>query len=188
MSKTQRKQQRQQGTPQHAPPVTHLTLGPGPTVECGGKTWRLGFNTQDAKGRLEELFRSHVLREALKGKRALGGADGQEVYDTANDKVDGGHYLTFGDGWRRLLGTPAGSTLYLLSLLQHHHPDATADDARKLMVEEWEQTKAAMTAISPSFLAAVAVQMGASPDDAPGVATAIASRLASGEPDTATAS
>lgn len=191
MSKSQRKKQQAESEPRRAMPVTHMTLSPGPTIHCDGKVWRLGFNTQDAKGRLEELIRGHVVREALKTKRLLGGADGDEVYESRMDKVDCGHYRTFADGWRKILKTPTGSALFLLSLLQHHHPDATEDDARRLLMREHEQTEAAIVAISPDFFGAMAVQMGASPADAPAVAAAVAAELATAvtpEPATGSAS
>lgn len=159
-------------------PVTHTTLSPGPTVVLDGKTWRIGFNTQDAKARLEELMRSHVVREALKNKRAVGGPDGEELFAAKMKQVEGGHYLSFAEGWRDLLRTPVGGTLYLLSLLQEHHPDATESDARRLLVQESEQTTAALTAITPDFLAAAAVQMGVNPGDAPGLVAAVVADLA----------
>lgn len=181
---SKRKPQKQ---PRRAPAVRHMTLGPGPTIECGGKTWRLGFNTQDAKARLEELFRAHVMREAVKKKRALGGKEGQDAYDHDNDAVTDGEYDTFEKGWYRLLAKPAGSVMYLLSLLQEHHPDATAADARSLVVQEPEQTQAAVNAISPDFLCAAAVQNGMSRDDAPRFVAAVVRNLATLAAEQATA-
>lgn len=183
MSKTQRKKQRP------VPPMAHITLSPGPTVVLDGKVWRLGFNSQDAKSRLEELFRGHVVRDALMTKRAVGGPDGEEQFAAEMARVRGGHYAFFADGWRELLGTRAGNVLYLLSLLQEHHPDATEQDAMRLLVQENEQTVEALAAITPTFLSAAAVQMGMRPGDAPALVAAAVAELArmtpGAAPDTA---
>ena len=169
-----------------------MTLSPGPTIECDGKTWRLSFNTQDAKGRLEDLIRAHVVRDALKSKRALGGAEGDEAYRTATQPLEDGEYDTFGERWKALLSKPAGSLLFLLSLLQKNHPDATIEDARKLYIREQEQTESALFAISPDFFAAMSEQMGATPEEAVRVAADVASSLArlarAGKQDTDTPS
>ena len=165
---------KRQGVPRHVAGVTHMAAAPGPTVQCGGRAWRFGFNDQDAKARLEELIRAHVLRDAIANKKALGGADGAEAYQHTDTLLKQGHYLTFAKGWNEVLGSPVGGVLYPLSLLQHHHPDATEADVVRLLVEEPEQTEAAVRAISPSFWAAVATQKGASAADAATFAAAIA--------------
>lgn len=163
--------------PRHVAGVTHMVAGPGPAVEWAGKTWRFGFNHQDAKGRLEELIRAHVVRDALRTKRALGGAEGQEAYDLTDAKVKGGHYLTFARGWAEVLNSPAGVLLYTRSLLQEHHPDVTDDDVRRMLAEEPEQTEAAVAAVSPDFFKAVAVQMGETPETAETIAAELARTL-----------
>lgn len=170
--------------PRHVPGVQQVTATP-PTVECGGRTWRLGFNTQDAKGRLEELFRAHVVRDALKTKRLLGGEDGDEAYRETDKLVKQGHYRTFARGWLDLLNSPVGAVLYVLSLAQQFQPDATEDDVLRLMSEEPEQTQAAVESISPDFFRAAAIQVGADLAAADSVAAAVRSRgTATAEPGT----
>lgn len=154
-----------------APPLVHES--------ATGKVWRVGFNTQDAKGRLEQLVRSHVLRGALADRKALGGKEGEEVYDLARAKLDGGHYITFAPGWREVVDSISGGILYLQSLLQEHHPEATDADALRLLVNEQEQAQAAIVAISPDFFVAMAVQMGVRPEDSAGAAAAIVRGLPS---------
>lgn len=139
---------------------------PGPTVLCGGKTWRLGFNDQDAKGRLEELVRSHVLREALKDRDAIGGEEGEADYQKVKTQLRQGHFLTFEKGWLDLLNSPLGNVLFLLSLLQHNHPDATDADAFRLFREEPDQTQAAIEVVAPHFFREAAIQLGSKPDAA----------------------
>ena len=185
-----RKQKPKPRVPRRVAGLSHMVAGPGPSIECGGKVWRVGFNTQDAKGGLEELVRAHVLRNAIKNKRAIGGTEGQEIFDEAEKKILQGHYLAFEKGWQETLKSSAGTILYLLSLLREHHPDATEDDARKLLVQEREQSEAAILAVSPSFFSAMAVQNGVTKGDAAEVAASIARDLATApqEPATATAS
>lgn len=175
--------------PREVAGVTHMTASPGPTVvEAGGRVWRLGFNDQDAKARLEELIRGHVIRDALATKRAVGGPDGEAHYRDAASRVEGGEYLTFAPGWARLMGQPAGSLLFLLSLLQEHHPDATADDVRRLSVAEPEQCEAAVRAVAPDFFAAAALQMGLAPGAAAGLAAEMAAAIGGAAPATGSTS
>lgn len=172
------KRKRAEKVPRRVPGVAAM-VGTPPTIhEASGKVWRVGFNTQDAKGRLEEAIRSHIIRNALKAKRLLGGDEGEEVYDAAIEKIDGGHYLTFALGWRKTLRSDSGAILYLYSLLQEHHPDVTEVDAERLLRTESEQTHAAIRAISPDFWVAMAIQKGESPANAPALAAAIVSELA----------
>lgn len=170
---------KRQKVPRRVAPVQVMTNTP-PTVHCGGKVWRLGFNTQDAKGRLEELIRSHVVRNAAKDMRTLGGEDGERVWLMESKRVKQGYYATFAAGWSEMLNSPEGGLLYVQSLLQEHHPEATPDDAQRLLVDEPQQTEAAVTVISPDFFAAVAVQKGARPDDARAFGEAIAKQLRTG--------
>lgn len=160
--------------------VAHMTAGPGPTIleRSAGKEWRLGFDNPNAQGRLEELVRGHVLREALKNQDAVGGEAGRRLYDDAVAKLAGGHYWTYGEGWQALLKTPAGGVLYLLALLRRHHPEAAEADAIRLLAEEQQQSLAALDAISPSFWAAVALKPEAGPAARAEFAAAVAADIA----------
>lgn len=160
--------------------VTHMTAGPGPTIleRSAGKEWRLGFDNPNAQGRLEELIRGHVLREALKNQDAVGGEAGRRLYDDAVAKLAGGHYWTYGEGWQAILKTPAGGVLYLLALLRRHHPEAAEADAIRLLAEEQQQSLAALDAISPSFWAAVALKPEAGPAARAEFAAAVAADIA----------
>lgn len=162
--------------PRHVAGVQQVAATP-PTVHHDGRVWRLGFNTQDAKGRLEELFRSHVVRDAIKTKRLLGGADGDEHYRLTDTLLKQGYYKTFAKGWVELLNSPEGALLYVLSLLQEHHPDTTADEVAALLAAEPEQVEAAVLAVSPDFFEAVAVQMKATPGAAREFARTVAARM-----------
>ena len=71
-----------------------------------------------------------VFHHILKTKRLLGGPDGEEAYLLATRPLEEGEYDTFGERWKEFLAKPAGSVLFLLSLLQKEHPDATPETAR----------------------------------------------------------
>lgn len=142
-----------------APSVAQMRAGPAPTVkESGGKLWRLGWNNQDAKAALEMLITSELTRSAIKKMKALG-PDGAEYFELFQNRVDSGTYKTFAPGWRHVMAGLDASWLFLLSLLAEHHPDATPDDAKRLLAEEPEQVNAGVGVIAPDFFAAVAVQM-----------------------------
>lgn len=136
------------------PGVQQMLAHPGPAVPCGGRVWRLGFNTQDAKARLEELFRGHLLA----GARRLGDPDEARA---VRDDVLNGVYRTFQPGWLRTLNSPAGGDLFVLSLLQEHHPDATADDVLGLKAEAGDALEDALRVVVPDFFRALAAQWAA---------------------------
>lgn len=179
--------------PDRVPGAQFITGAPGPTIQTPGKVWRLGLNTQNAKGRLEELVRAQVVRDALRLKREVGGDEGEQVWQDTRDALAAGHYDTFEKGWFRILKSAVGNKLFLLSLLQKHHPEATEADALALMVGAREETEAALAVISPDFLLAVARQVaterGTSPEDAGAIATELlAQTTAAPAPPTASVS
>ncbi len=153
---------------QRAPTIQQMTGRVGPTVTVGSKVYRFGFNDQDAKARLEELIRSHVVREGLRMKRVLGGQDGEDHYTAVVDRLDAGYYGTLSPGWVKTLASETGTLLFVLSLLQEHHPQMTAEDARAVWVAEPEQCQAALRVIAPDFFRAVARQVAAEKGATPG--------------------
>lgn len=163
--------------PRRAPSAQYITMSPGPTIEADGATWRLGFNTQNAKGRLEELVRAQVVRDGLRLKRELPPEEGELLWQDTRDSLAAGHYDTFEKGWFRVLKSSVGNRLFLLSLLQKHHPNATEADALHLLTNHRDQVEAALAVVSPDFLHAVARQTaterGATPQDAEAVATGL---------------
>lgn len=164
-----------------APSAQYITGDPGPTITMGSKVWRLGFNTQNAKGRLEELIRTHVVRDALKLRGDIGGEAGEQYWQDARDALAAEHYHTFEKGWFRVLKSNVGNRLFLLSLLQKHHPDATEADALALLTQESEQTEQAMAVVSPTFICAaarqIAIERGAAEDKADAIAKTMTEML-----------
>ena len=66
--------------------------------------------------------------------------------------------------WAEVMAGPDGGTLFLLALLREHHPTLTAADARRVAAAEPERVGAALERVTPSFLAAVAREAGATAD------------------------
>lgn len=165
-----------------APPVAQITAGAGPTVTAAdGRVYRLGFNTQDAKARLESLVCDHVTLEAVRRKRRLGGADGDEAFAAVQALIDAGHYSTLERGWLTVLHSADGAILFPLALLQEHHPEMTAAQARELFAAEPEQVRAALGRVAPDFFHAVLVQVSRAKGLGPDRAAATA-RQVMGEP------
>lgn len=167
---------KQRASPQRRPAsVQQIVGGPGPTVDAVGKTWRLGFNDQNAKGALEELIRAHVIRRELPIKKALGPEEGQKYWENEiRPLFDAGYYDTFGMGWLATMKSPDGVILFLQSLLLRNHPEVTLDRAREIFAEEPDQVIAAVEVVAPDFFASAAVQMGHSTEDAKKAAPIIA--------------
>lgn len=143
-----------------APPVASVRAGPAPTVTetATRRVWRLGWNTQDAKAALETAIVSQLTLEAIRKMKAMGPA-GAEYFELFQNRVDSGAYSTFAPGWRYVLGGLDGSWLFLLSLLLEHQPDATPDDAKRLLATEAEQVRVGVSYVAPDFFAAVTIQM-----------------------------
>jgi hypothetical protein len=174
---------KQKSRPQQRPrSVQHLTGSPGPTIDAFGKMWRLGFADQNAKGQLEELIRSAVVRRENATAQSMG-ADGDAYWDKrVQPKLDEGYYTTFRPGWLSVMKTEAGVMMFLQSLLMKHHPDVTTAFAKELFTEEHRQVIAAIEVIAPDFFVAVAIQMGVSPEAArergPAIAAAVREQFA----------
>lgn len=165
-------------TPEFVPGgAQQLTAGPGPTFGALGKTWRLGFNDQDAKAALEELFRAFVIRREDATARSLG-ASGDDYWDKrVQPKLDAGHWTTFQPGWVAMMRTQEGIVMFVQSLLLKNHPDVSAAETLRLFADSPRQLTAAVEVIAPDFFAAVAVQMGANPSEARKAAAAFADSL-----------
>lgn len=135
-----------------APGVRQMVAGPGPTITTeNGTVWRMSYNHQDAKAALEQFVHDHVVLEAVRTKRRLGGKDGQDHYDAVQDRIDNQHYLTMEAGWLATLKGEAGDGLFLASLLAESHPTVTPAQARELFEAESEQVRAAIKVVAPDF-------------------------------------
>lgn len=161
----------------YVPSVQQLASSPGPTIRALGKTWRLGFNDQNAKGALEELIRSHHTRIAIREKRNIGGEEGELAWSEFCALKAKGFYDTFGKGWQATLQSQEGVMLFLQSLLMKHHPDITTEKTIDILAAEPEETMAALEVVAPDFFAAATNQMGRSTDEARAAGQEVAKQI-----------
>lgn len=173
------KRKRPKKPPEYVGSVMEMRAGPAPTVtEAGGRVWRLGWNTQDAKAELESIILSHAIRETVKEVKAVGGTEGEEHYTRFQNRKEAGYYHTFGEGWKYTMASPDGSWMFLLSLLMHAHPHAAPADAQRLIETEPEQVALAVGTIAPDFFAAVLAQKKMTAGTAPEKVRAVVAQLA----------
>lgn len=143
------------------PGVQQMTASPGPILTVGDETYRLGFNDQDAKGRLEALIADYIWAKVDRDKAAMPPKRAEAHEERYQALFDRGHYDTLGRGWQTVIASVDGVSLFLLSLLQEHHPELTLTDARRLFLADPGRCKRAIGAIASDFFTAVLSQLGA---------------------------
>jgi hypothetical protein len=121
----------------------------------------MGFNVQDAKGRLESLIAAHVWDKEYKTADAMPPQIAERHLDRLQRRFDSGHYATKSAGWQEVLMTADGVVLFVLSLLQEHHPDLTPADALAIFSDNPREVKRALRTVAPDFFKAVLRQLGA---------------------------
>lgn len=149
----------------HAPTVGQVlgAAGACPEVEYAGRVWRVGFPTQRAKARLEELFAAQALAEVKALEGVLDPADYAGELAAVRDAVRSKQYRTWAPGWVAAMNGPEAGTLFLLSLLRENHPDATAADARALAENRADEVNAAVDRVAAPFFETVAADFPGTP-------------------------
>lgn len=155
-----------------------VRAGPGPIVNDGPRTWRLGWNNQDAKAELEAQIVAFATEDTLNRMKRLSSESAQALFTLFQNRVDAGAYHTFAPGWTHVMADPASSWLFLLSLLKEHQPGATAADAKRLLAEEPERVRIAVGIVAPDFFEAVAIQVGVEKGTPPQKVRAVAETIA----------
>lgn len=138
--------------------------GEPPRVVADGKTYTVGFPTQRAKARLEELVAASAVAAVADLKAALPPAAYAEQWAEVKELIRRREYRTGGSLWAEAMAGPGGGVLFLLALLRECHPDATEADARRLLAAAPEQVEAALARVTPVFIRAVAADLGATRD------------------------
>lgn len=132
------------------------TAGAPPEIECNGRVWRIGFPTQRAKTRLNELLIGITEDELESMEGVVSPKRFKKLEDSFNADLKSGKYKTWGDGWANALGSQRGGIAFFLSLLRENHPDATEADALLLLRECGEKCQRAMLRVAPPFFSALA--------------------------------
>lgn len=130
-------------------PGLGVMLGKGAEIVCGGKAWKVGAPDQFAKERLEKLAAKVALEEVRRLKGTLDHAAYQEAFGEVVRDLKG--YRTWQPGWQAVVMAPAGQHLFLLSLIQGPHPDATEEDVLGLFRDAPEEVAAAYAQVLPDF-------------------------------------
>lgn len=172
------------------PSVQQMIGYPPHRLVVDGETYLVGFNDQDAKGRLEELINAQewdrVYSEADRMK------NGERHIKRHEQLISQGYYSTMGEGWRQVVLSPAGVFVFFLSLLQEHQPDLTLEDVKTLFEKDGVRCAHAIAAVAPDFFKAVLRQMGVPEEEiekvTPDITKALSSLMTMQEPATVTSS
>lgn len=129
--------------------------GACPRFEWRGKWYTLGFPTDAAKARLEEL----VIQAETAAVRSLKGLVPDDEYQRKIDRLGrlnrGREYRTrSGSLWREYMvgeSRDQGFLLYVLSLLHAHHPELTDADVAEMLDECGEFVTLAADRVVPGF-------------------------------------
>lgn len=131
-----------------APGVGVMLAAPA-EIKVGKTTWVVSPPDQDAKARLEKLAARAALEEVRRLKPVLDADAYAEAFRAAMDALPS--YRTWQPGWQRVVFDPANAHLFLWSLLQAAHPDATEEDVVKLHADAPEEVAAAYAQLLPDF-------------------------------------
>lgn len=137
--------------------------GACPEIELRGKRWKVGHPTQRAKDRLEKLVVSLCWESIKAAQCGVPELDERLVADFTK-AVRNREYRTGGAGWAEAFGRPEGQVAFALSLLQEHHPEATADDAVALMSEKGDEFNVALAQVVPGFFGVIAADLKMPPE------------------------
>ncbi len=146
------------------PGVTQMlaTTDACPEIVVSGKPWKVGHPTQAAKARLEKLAARVALDEVRRLKDVLDPAAYSETFSEATRSLP--EYRTWRPGWQRVVFDPANVHLFLLSLVQEHHPNATETDIIALSRAAPEEVTAALAQVIPDFFRLLLAGLEMTPD------------------------
>ncbi len=133
--------------------------GAPPTVTSNGKTWKVGYPTGGAKDRLEKLIVADAWENIQAAKLGVPEVD-DEMVKSFHTSVRNREYRTGGSLWSAAFSRLDGQVKFYLSLIQEHHPEATAEDVVALMADQPDEFMTAMEIVTPRFFFVVAEAMG----------------------------
>lgn len=125
---------------------------PCPEITFVGKTWKVGWPTQDARLWMELLVAQRAEDQLEERRRTLAPEKYAEKADKLDRQISAGKHRVQGELWLDAAGGPDAMPLFLCSLLKEHHPKATLADARVLWGACTRQVRRAMALVLPPFL------------------------------------
>lgn len=140
------------------PSVQQMIGYPPKLLTVDGETYRVGFNDQDAKGRLEEIINAVVWDKVYTEADRM--KNGERHIKRTEQLFADGYYATMGDGWKKMVLSPSGVFVFFLSLMQEHQPEMTLETATELFQSDPVRCAHAIAAVAPDFFKAVLRQMG----------------------------
>jgi hypothetical protein len=128
--------------------------GPPVTVtDPAGKVWTVGFPTQRAKARYEQLVLDREKKIVLAQKAILPPDDYERRVDKLAEQVNERAFVTGKPLWLKHATTPVGWLVWVQSLLAEHHPDVTFEQTRELLGTTADDVRLALGLVVPSFFA-----------------------------------
>lgn len=121
------------------------------TVESGGQVYRVGFPTQAAKGRYEQLVFEREKATVLRQKAFLPPEDYQARCDKLSEQIEGRQFATGQPMWLKYASSGAGWVMWVQSLIDQHHPGITFEQVVKLLEAKGDEVRLVLAAVVPSF-------------------------------------
>ena len=147
------------------PSVGDVLGGDCPTIQCDGKTWKIGHPTQAAKDRLEKLVVADAWENVQAAKLGIPEVD-DEAARSFHEAVRNRESRTGGKMWASAFGRADGQVMFYLSLIREHHPEATPEDVMRLMADKPDEFLTAIELVTPRFFFVAAEAMKLPPDKA----------------------
>jgi hypothetical protein len=127
------------------------------------KTWLVGWPTQKAKTRLNNLFIGMAEQNVNESSAGLSPQRRAQADKDFSESMRRGDYKTWGAGWLAEYQTPRGQVMFLLSLLQEKHPTASEADAIALFRDKGGEVTRALLRVAPPFFSLMIDDMPQAP-------------------------
>lgn len=126
-------------------------LGLPSDVPFGGQVYKLGPPSQKAKAILEELVAVQAVTGLSKLQHVLPPDRFRRMESVISRQLAAEEHATGGELWGEVLGTPAGSTLFTLSLFRVNHPEMTREQCEEISAGASVELSAALVRQVPGF-------------------------------------
>jgi hypothetical protein len=124
----------------------------GIAVTVGGKVWRLGFPTQNAKARFEQYLVDYELKLVKRQKAFLSPDEYTARMDAFAEQVENRAFSTGGVLWLKHSLKPVGWMLWVRALFAENHKDITPDQVAEVVKAAPEEMRVALLMVIPPFV------------------------------------